>query len=97
MPYHTLLIIDSSQAVNRTRGEADGTVPTMATSANVWSLRAGRPLGVSEMAKLRGHESSTADPEGTSAGSMTMMLGMSMHIATAGFALIGLLGAFGRS
>ena len=50
-----------------------------------------------EMAKLMGHDLGTANVERTSSWSMAQMLGMSMHVATAGFALIGLLAAFGSS
>ena len=91
----TLLIIDLSQAVNRCQPKFDGTVPTMATNAKMWSMRAGKALDVSEMSKLMGHDFSTADLERTSEYSMAKMLGTSMHVATAGYALIGLLAAYG--
>ena len=93
----TMLIFDLSQAVDRCMPTVDGTVPTMATNAKMWSMRAGRPLYVSEMAKLMGHDLSTADLERTSSRRMAHTLGMSIHVATVGFALIGLLAAFGSS
>ena len=67
----------------------------MATNAKMWSIRAGRVLDVSEMAKLMGEDE--ADLRGTTETQMRHMLGMSMHVATAGFALIGLLAAIGSS
>ena len=63
----TLLIMDISQAVNRCQPKVDGTVPTMATNARMWSMRARRPLTVSEMAKLMWQDLSTADLEKTRA------------------------------
>ena len=93
----TVMIMDISQAIDRCNAKADGSVPTMATNAKMWSMRAGRALEVSEMAKLMGHDFNGADLRGTTESQMRHMLGMSMHVATAGFALIGLLAAIGSS
>ena len=93
----TLLICDISQAVNMCHMRTDGAVPTKYRNAKLWSMRAGRSLSVSEMANLRGHDLSTADLGHTSSNDMMTMLSMSMHVATAGFGLIGLLAAFGSS
>ena len=60
-------------------------------------MRAGRLLTVSEMAKLMGHDFSNADLSKTTECQMRSMLGMSMHVATAGYAMIGLLAAVGTS
>lgn len=89
------MIMDISQAVDRCKAKYDGTVPTMATNARMWSMRAGRALDVSEMAKLMGHDLGEADLRYTTDNQMRQMLGMSMHVATAGFALTGLLAAVG--
>ena len=91
----TMMITDISQAIDRSRPKFDGAVPTMATNAKMWSMRAGRLLDVSEMAKLMGHDLGKADLRFTSAAQMSTMLGMSMHVGTAGFALSGLLAAVG--
>ena len=91
----TMMITDISQAIDRCKPKFDGTVPTMATNAKMWSMRAGRLLDVSEVAKLMGHDLGTADLRFTSATQMSTMLGMSMHSGTAGFALSGLLAAVG--
>ena len=58
-------------------------------------MRAGRELRVSEMAKLMGQDLGETDLRFTSKEQMRHMLGMSMHVATAGFALTGLLAAVG--
>ena len=52
----TVMIMDISQAVDRCKPKTDGSVPTMATNAKMWSFRAGRALTVSEMVKLMGHD-----------------------------------------
>ena len=93
----TLMILDISQAIDRCHAKTDGTVPTMATNAKMWSIRAGRALEVVEMAKLMGHDLADVNLRGTSENQMRHMLGMSMHVATAGYALTGLLGAIGSS
>ena len=91
----TMMIMDISQAIDRARAKYDGTVPTMGTNARMWSMRAGRALDVSEMAKLMGLDLSKIDLRSTTEAQMRKMLGMSMHVASAGFALIGLLAAAG--
>ena len=91
------MIMDISQAIDRCHAKTDGTVPTMATNAKMWSIRAGRALEVVEMAKLMGHDLADVNLRGTSENQMRHMLGMSMHVTTAGYALTGLLGAIGSS
>ena len=93
----TVMIMDISQAIDRCNAKADGGVATVATHARMWSMRAGKALDVSEMAKLMGHDFDEADLRGTTESQMRHMLGMSIHVATAGFALIGLLAAIGSS
>ena len=58
---------------------------------------AGRELRASEMAKLMGQGIGEADLRYTKEGEMRSMLGMSMHVAAAGFAWSGLLAAFGAT
>ena len=93
----TLMILDISQAIDRCHAKTDGTVPTMATNAKMWSIRAGRALEVVEMAKLMGHDLADVNLRVTTENQMRHMLGMSMHVTTAGYALTGLLGAIGSS
>ena len=91
----TMMIMHISQAIDRARAKYDGAVPTMGTNARMWSMRAGRVLDVSEMGKLMGLDLSEVDLRSTTEPQMRKMLGMSVHVATAGFALIGLLAAVG--
>ena len=92
----TLMIMDISQAIDRVWPRCDGVVPTMGVNATMWSIQAGRLLDVSEMAKMMGLDlSEEVDLRPTTECQMRQMLGMSIHVATAGFALIGLLAAAG--
>ena len=93
----TPMIVDISQAIDRCYPKTDGTVPTACINAKLWSIRAGRALEVVEMAKLMGHDLADVNLRGTSENQMRHMLGMSMHVTTAGYALTGLLGAIGSS
>ena len=52
----TVMIMDISQAVDRCKPKTDGSVPTMATNAKMWSIRARKALSCIEMAKLLGHD-----------------------------------------
>ena len=92
----TLMVSDITQAADRQSIKYDGTMPTMTTHTKMWVVRAGRPLLVSEMAKLMGLDLNELIIDSTSAGSMRKMLGMGMHVGTAGFAICGLLGAVGN-
>ena len=89
-----MMIMDNPQAIDRARPKFDGTVPTMGTNARMWSMKAGRLLTVSEMAKLMGVHLGAAEFSSTEI-QMRKMLGQSVHVATSGFAMIGLLAAVG--
>ena len=89
------MIFDLNQSVDRRTIKSDGTVPNMTRGAVMWSMRACRELTVSEMAKLLGQDLRKADLQFTTESQMRLMLGMGMHVATAGFALAGLLAAVG--
>ena len=92
----TMMIMDISQAIDRASPRCDGVVPTMGVMARMWSMQAGRLLDVSEMAKMMGFDlSEEVDLRSTTECQMRQMLGTSTHVATAGFALIGLLAAVG--
>ena len=60
-------------------------------------MQAGRLLDVSELAKMMGLDLSEVDLRSTTGSQMRHMLGMSIHVAATGFALIGLLAAVGNS
>ena len=89
----TLMVTDITQAADRQSIKYDGTMPTMTPQCKMWVLRAGRPLPVSEMAKLMGLDLNELILDSISAWSIRKMLGMGMHVGTAGFAICGLLGA----
>ena len=91
----TAMILDISRGLGRGSPEYYGTVPTKATNARMWSMRAGGELTVSEMAKLMGHALDSVDLRLTTEPQMRHMLEMSMHVATAGFALAGLMASVG--
>ena len=90
-----MMIMDVSQTIDRARAKYDGTVPTMGCNARMWSMQAGRLLDVSEKAKLMGMELGRCDLRSTTERQVRQMLAQSMHVATTGFALIGLLAAVG--
>ena len=94
----TMMIIDIPQDLSHAMCRCDGTVPIIGTTnAQMWTMRAGRLLDVSELAKLMGQDLRTSDLKNIFESRMRWMLGASMHVATAGFALTGLLASVGSS
>ena len=63
----------------------------------MWSMAAGRMLTASEMAKLMGRDLDAFDLRVTTELQYCHMQGRSMHVATAGFAMAGLMAAFGAT
>ena len=93
-----MMIIDISQDLSHTMCRCDGTVPIIGTTnAQMWSMRAGRLLYVSELAKLMGQDLRTSDLKNIFESRMRWMLGANTHVATTGFALTGLLASVGSS
>ena len=93
----TMMIVDINQPM-RYGGliRSDGTATPIGGNVFPWSMQAGRLLDVSEMAKMMGFDlSEEVDLRSTTRNQMRLMLGTSTHVATAGFALIGLLAAAG--
>ena len=97
----TLMILDLKAGIRRLRPMCNGTVPPMAVTpkgavtSRMWSMRAGRVLTVSEMAKVMGHALDSADLRLTKETHMRSLLGKSMHVSTAGFAMAGLMASVG--
>ena len=87
-PERNLLTLRSTAMIRDISQGIDSTVPTLSTKAR-------RELTVSEMAKLMGHDLCETDLRFTSKEQMRQMLGLSMHVATAGFAITGLIAAVG--
>ena len=90
----TRLIVDLGQPIDKCSPKLAGVVPTMSSNSVMWCMCAGRPPTVSEMAKLMGEDLDDVDLRVTTEYQMRVMLGTSMHVATAGFALTGLMAAF---
>ncbi len=92
----TNAILDKSQSIDRMGLKVDGSVGTMATSAAMWSMRDGRTLTACQIAKLMGHK---LDDIGVhfklAETNLRKMLGMSLHVGTAGIAMTGLLASIG--
>ena len=92
----TIANIDLSQTIHLTNVKVDGTVPTMATGARVFSLRDAVTLSVPMMGKLMGRDVSRFSELCISEGQYKKMLGMSFHPACAGLILAGFLAAIGE-
>ena len=93
----TRLIVDISEPIDKCSPKFDGVVPPMSSNSVMWCMCAGSTLTVSEMAKLMGEDLDDVDLRVTTKNQMRQMIGLSMHVATAGFALTGLLAAFGAA
>ena len=76
-------ILDISQDINRTGNRVDGLVGTMATNAIMWSVADAKILNMAECFKLMGH-SADVKFDGLSMRALRRLLGMSLHIGTAG-------------
>ena len=77
-------LVDKSQSISRAALRHDGTVPTMATNATMWSLPDARVLSVQEIGKLMGHDMCNTEVSGISETNLKKMLGLSLHVGTAG-------------
>ena len=75
----------------------DGIVPTMGPNAVMWSMAAGRTLSVWEMAKLMGRDLEALDLRMTTERQYFHMQAQSMHVASAGYAIAGLMAALGAA
>ena len=81
-------IIDIGQSIDRATLKTDGICPTMARNSTMWSLRDGRFLKNSEIAKLMGHTHADAS---VSPSKLKQMLGNSVHVATGEMGLVALI------
>ncbi len=82
-------ICDISQSIDYTSLRTDGVCPTVAASATMWSFRDACIITGPQLAKLMGHRAS--DFPGCSEAQIKYLLGMSIHVATAGMGLVALL------
>ena len=91
----TPAIVDKGQQIGRTSLRVDGTVPTLATNAEMWSFPDGRLLSIAELAKMMGHDISQYDLSGTTQTAFRAMLGNSIHVGTLGLAMVCLFATLG--
>ena len=75
-------VLDRSQSINRSGLRTDGTIGMMATNAVMWTFADASVLSIEEKLKLMGH--GPIDIMGFSPAQLKRMLGMSLHVGTAG-------------
>ena len=80
---HAPAVFDKSQTIDYVGMHVDGSIGTMATGCSMWSLPDARVLTCLEMAKLMGHDDTT-NFSGLSETQIKKLLGMSLHVGTAG-------------
>ena len=89
-------VIDKSQSIGRTNARLDGVMGTLTTHSSMFSLADADCLSTSELAKLMGHNIEKLKLVKISESKMRHMLGMSLHLATAGALMVGLLASAGN-
>ena len=87
-------ILDISQDINRTGNRVDGLVGTMATNAIMWSVADAKILNIAECFKLMVHSADVMF-DGLSTAALRRLLGMSLHIGTAGLLIASMLASIG--
>ena len=88
-------VIDKSQTIGRTSERADGTIPTLTTTSDIFSFGDGGSLPLNECLKLMGHGNTNIDFDELSPTNLRMVLGMSVHVSIAGLILAGLIASIG--
>ena len=87
-------VIDKSQTIGRTI-RADGVIPTLTTSSDIFNFFNGDCLKPGEYLKLMGHDVERINFTGVSAAQLRNDLGMSVHISVSGLILGGLIASIG--
>ena len=80
----TPAVFEISQTIGYERMHVDGSVGTMATNCSLWSLPDARVLNRLDMAKLMCHDATSTNFSGLSEPQVRKLLGMSLHVGTAG-------------
>ena len=88
-------VIDKSQTIGRTSNRADGTIPTLTTSSDIFSFVDGDSLSPNERLKLMGHDVTRINLDGMTQTQVRNDLGMSVHVSIAGLVLAGLIASIG--
>ena len=89
-----LCVVDKSQTIGRTI-RADGVIPTLTTSSDIFNFFNGDCLKPGEYLKLMGHDVERINFTGVSAAQLRNDLGMSVHISGSGLILGGLIASIG--
>ena len=92
-------VIDKSQTIGRTSNRADGTIPTLTTSSDIFIFADGDCLSPHECLRLMGHDVARMELGGVNGGGAQVRehLGMSVHISIAGLVMAGLIASIGSS
>lgn len=88
-------VIDKSQTIGRTSSRADGTIPTLTTTSDIFIFADGDSLSPSECMKLMGHDVARMELGGVNAAQVRGDLGMSVHVSIAGLVMAGLIASIG--
>ena len=92
---NTLALLDKAQSLGRTSTKVDGSVPMLGTNSSLVSLGTASTLTTAEVAKLMGHELQSLNLQGITERQLRGMIGMSLHRATAGLLMLGLIASLG--
>ena len=88
-------LVDKSQGIFRGGLRHDGAMGTLASTSEMWSFPDGRLLSTSEVATLMGHDTSSMEVDGISDRQFRQLLGLSIHVGTAGMMAAVLLASLG--
>ena len=88
-------LVDKSQGIFRGGLRHDGAMGTLASTSEMWSFPDGRLLSTSEVATLMGHDTSSMHVDGISDRQFRQLLGLSIHVGTAGMMAAVLLASLG--
>ena len=88
-------LVDKSQGIFRGGLRHDGAMGTLASTSEMWSFPDARLLSTSEVATLMGHDTSSMRVDGISDRQFRQLLGLSIHVGTAGMMAAVLLASLG--
>ena len=89
-------LVDKSQGIFRGGLRHDGAMGTLASSSEMWSFPDARLLSTPEIATLMGHDTSTLQVDGITDRQFRTLLGLSIHVGTAGMMVAVLLASLGH-
>ena len=92
---HSPNLVDKSQGIFRGGLRHDGAMGTLASTSEMWSFPDARLLSTSEVATLMGHDTSSMHVDGISDRQFRQLLGLSIHVGTAGMMAAVLLASLG--